>query len=85
LDWVQINLFPDLLAFSEGQIIIDLSFFYIMSYLLCTKIDNKNFCVVTNVEAKKFELIEVKSESSLSRTWCTPHKSEAMNILRWDQ
>ena len=54
-----------------------------MSYLLCTNVDGKNFCVVTNVKAKKFELIEVKSESSLSKTWCTPHKSEAMNILRW--
>lgn len=54
-----------------------------MSYLLCTQIDGKTFCITTNVKAKKFELIEVQSESSLSKTWCTPHKSEAMNILRW--
>jgi len=54
-----------------------------MSYLLCTQINGKTFCITTNVEAKKFELIEVQSESSLSETWCTPHKSEAMNILRW--
>ena len=54
-----------------------------MSYLLCTQINNKTFCITANVEAKKFELIEVRSESDLNKTWSTPHKSGAMNILRW--
>jgi hypothetical protein len=54
-----------------------------MSYVLCTKIENKFFCISTNVEDKKFELVEVRSEADLSKTFSTPHKSGAMQILRW--
>lgn len=54
-----------------------------MSYLLCTQNENKTFCITANVNDKKFELIELKSQSDLNKVWCTPHKSSALNILRW--
>ena len=56
-----------------------------MSYVIATVIDGVPYAVHPNVEKKRFELIKVLKDSEISKAFCSPTKTGAVNILRWIQ
>ena len=54
-----------------------------MSYVIATVIDGIPHAIRPNVEKKQFELIKVLKDSELSKAFCSPNKTGAVNILRW--
>lgn len=55
----------------------------LMGYVIATEIKGVNHCVRANVETNCFELIPVQFDSDLSKVFCHPNKTGAMNILNW--
>lgn len=54
-----------------------------MDYLITTTINSQDYCVKTNVEDKRFELMPIFYPSDVSKAFNAPFKSIALNILSW--
>ena len=54
-----------------------------MSYVISTCKDGVNYCVRADLEANKFVLIPVESDSDLSKVFCHPYRVGAAQILQW--
>lgn len=54
-----------------------------MSYLITTYQRGIPYAIKPNVEAKCFELIPITKDSEISKAFCSPTKTGAMNILNW--
>lgn len=54
-----------------------------MSYIIATSIDGIPHAVYPNVDANCFELIRITRDSELSKAFCSPNKTGAVNILQW--
>ena len=46
-------------------------------------IDGIPHAIRPNVEKNRFELIKVCKDSELSKAFCSPNKTGAVNILKW--
>lgn len=54
-----------------------------MSYLIATYIDGVPYAIHPNVKDNKFELIKILKDSQISKAFCSPNKTGAVNILKW--
>ena len=54
-----------------------------MSYIIATSIDGIPHAVHPNVDTNCFELIRITKDSELSKAFCSPNKTGAVNILQW--
>ena len=54
-----------------------------MSYLIATYIDGVPHAIRPNVQDNKFELIRILKDSQISKAFCSPNKTGAVNILKW--
>jgi len=54
-----------------------------MSYVIATMVDGVPHAIRPNVDKKCFELIQVLKDSELSKAFCSPNKTGAVNILKW--
>lgn len=54
-----------------------------MGYVIHARVGDVNYCVRANESAGKFELISVESDSALSKVFCHPNMTGALNILSW--
>jgi len=72
-----------LLQTQEGRVLfIRLSFLFV-SYLITTYIDGIPHAIMPNVDAMRFDLIRVTKDSEISKAFCSPNKTGAMNVLKW--
>lgn len=55
----------------------------LMGYVISTRIKGIDYCVTANKEAMRFELIPVQFDSDLSKVFCHPNKTGALDILNW--
>lgn len=55
----------------------------IMSYLITTYLQGIPYAVKPNVDSNRFELIPITKDSQISKAFCSPTKTGAMNILNW--
>ena len=56
-----------------------------MSYVIATTIEGVPYAISPNVEKNCFELIRVLTDSEISKAFCSPNKTGAVNILKWIQ
>lgn len=54
-----------------------------MSYLITTFIEGVPHAVKPNPDSGKFELIKIVRDSEISRAYCSPTKTGAVQILNW--
>lgn len=54
-----------------------------VSYLITTLIDGVPHAVSPNPSAGKFELIQIVKDSQISKAFCSPTKTGAVQILQW--
>ena len=54
-----------------------------LSYLITTVIDGIPHAVCPNPDAGKFELIKIIRDSQISKAFCSPNKTGAVQILNW--
>ncbi|QDP50040.1 MAG: hypothetical protein Unbinned3459contig1000_50 [Prokaryotic dsDNA virus sp.] len=54
-----------------------------VSYLITTYLKGIPHAITPNVDAKVFELIPITKDSQISKAFCSPTKTGAMNILNW--
>ena len=54
-----------------------------VSYLIATYLDGIPYAISPNPKAKSFELIPIIKDSQISKAFCSPTKTGAMNILKW--
>jgi hypothetical protein len=54
-----------------------------MGYVIAACINGINHCVKANEQTNSFELVPVKFDSDISKVFCHPNKTGAMNILHW--
>jgi len=54
-----------------------------VSYLITTLIDGMPYAVSPNPSAGKFELIQIVKDSQISKAFCSPTKTGAVQILQW--
>ena len=54
-----------------------------MSYLISTVIDGVPYAIRPNVDANRFELIQITKDSEISKAFCSPNQTGAYNILNW--
>ena len=54
-----------------------------MSYLITTFIEGVPHAVKPNPNTSKFELIQILTDSEISRAYCSPTKTGAVQILNW--
>ena len=54
-----------------------------MSYLITTYLQGIPHAIIPNAEANCFELIPITKDSEISKAFCSPNKTGAMNILNW--
>lgn len=54
-----------------------------VSYLIATYIDGVPYAISPNVKDNKFELIKILKDSQISKAFCSPNKTGAVNILKW--
>ena len=54
-----------------------------MSYLITTHISGVPHAVTPNPISGKFELIKIVRDSEISRAYCSPTKTGAVQILNW--
>ncbi len=59
------------------------SAFIFMSYLISTYLNGVPHAIKPNVEDSCFELIPITKDSELTKAFCSPNKTGAMNILNW--
>ena len=71
------------LRFFAGYVLFTCPAFYFVSYLITTYLDGVPHAVTTNVKANRFELIPIVKDSEISKAFCSPNKTGAMNILNW--
>lgn len=71
------------LHFLAGYVLFTCPAFYFVSYLITTYLQGVPHAVTTNVEANRFELIPIIKDSEISKAFCSPNKTGAMNILNW--
>lgn len=55
----------------------------IMSYLITTYLQGIPYAIKPNVDSNRFELIPITKDSEISKAFCSPTKTGAMNILNW--
>ena len=56
-----------------------------MSYLITTIIDGIPHAITPNVADNCFELIKIRRDSEISKAFCSPNKTGAVQILKWIQ
>ena len=71
------------LHFFAGCVLFTCPAFYFVSYLITTYLKGVPHAITTNVEANRFELIPIIKDSQISKAFCSPNKTGAMNILNW--
>ncbi len=71
------------LHFFAGYVLFTCPAFYFVSYLITTYLHGVPHAVTTNVKANRFELIPIVKDSEISKAFCSPNKTGAMNILNW--
>ena len=54
-----------------------------MSYLISTFIKGVPHAITPNPDSGKFELIRIVRDSEISRAYCSPTKTGAVQILNW--
>lgn len=54
-----------------------------MDYLISTTIDSQDYCVKSNVDERKFELIPINFPSDVNKAFNAPFQSIALSILSW--
>ena len=54
-----------------------------VSYLITTLINGVPHAVSPNPDAGKFELIQIVKDSQISKAFCSPTKTGAVQILQW--
>ncbi len=54
-----------------------------MSYLITTLIEGIPHAICPNPTAGKFELIQIVKDSQISKAFCSPTKTGAVQILNW--
>ena len=54
-----------------------------MPYVLSTMIKGVPHCIKCNPEEQKFDLVAVNSDSELGRVFCSPTKTDAVNVLNY--
>jgi hypothetical protein len=54
-----------------------------MSYLITTYLHGIPHAIKPNAKANCFELISITKDSEISKAFCSPNKTGAMNILKW--
>lgn len=54
-----------------------------MGYVIATCLNGVNYCIKADKETNSFQLIPVKFDSDISKVFCHPNKTGAMNILNW--
>ena len=54
-----------------------------MSYLITTVINGIPHAIYPNSNANKFELIQIVKDSEISKAFCSPTKTGAVQILNW--
>ena len=54
-----------------------------MSYLITTLIEGIPHAIYPNPTAGKFELIQIVKDSQISKAFCSPTKTGAVQILNW--
>jgi hypothetical protein len=54
-----------------------------LSYLITTIIQGIPHAVCPNPKAGKFELIKIVKDSQISKAFCSPTKTGAVQILNW--
>ena len=54
-----------------------------VSYLITTLIDGVPYAVSPNSDAGKFELIQIVKDSQISKAFCSPTKTGAVQISQW--
>lgn len=59
------------------------SAFIFMSYLISTYLNGVPHAIKPNVEDNCFVLIPITKDSELTKAFCSPNKTGAMNILNW--
>jgi hypothetical protein len=57
--------------------------FLFVSYLIATYLKGIPYAVTPSPETKSFKLIPITKDSQISKAFCTPTKTGAMNILKW--
>lgn len=63
--------------------IIYVSCNFFVSYLITTYLEGIPYAITPNVDTKTFELIPITKDSQISKAFCSPTKTGAMNILKW--
>jgi hypothetical protein len=71
------------LLFFAGWIFFIRPAFFFVSYLIATYIDGVPYAIHPNVKDNKFELIKILKDSQISKAFCSPNKTGAVNILKW--
>jgi len=54
-----------------------------LSYLIATVIDGIPHAVYPDPTAGKFELMQIVKDSEISKAFCSPTKTGAVQILNW--
>lgn len=54
-----------------------------MGYVIATRINNVNYCVRADQESNSFQLVPVRFDSDISKAFCHPNKTGALNVLAW--
>tara|TARA_B100000424_G_C22818264_1_gene437833 strand:+ start:224 stop:454 length:231 start_codon:yes stop_codon:yes gene_type:complete len=54
-----------------------------LSYLITTVINGIPHAIYPNSNAGKFELIQIVKDSEISKAFCSPTKTGAVQILNW--
>lgn len=57
--------------------------FFFVSYLITTYLQGIPHAITPNTDCKRFELIPITKDSQISKAFCSPTKTGAMNILKW--
>jgi hypothetical protein len=57
--------------------------FLFVSYLIATYLKGIPYAVTPNVDSNCFDLIPITKDSQISKAFCSPTKTGAMNILKW--
>lgn len=54
-----------------------------MSYLITTYLKGIPHAITPNTEKNCFSLIPITTDSQISKAFCSPTKTGAVNILKW--
>lgn len=57
--------------------------FLFVSYLIVTHLEGIPYAVTPNLKTNSFKLIPITKDSQISKAFCSPTKTGAMNILKW--